>query len=225
VVVAACGGSANDATHTDHSTSSALTLPASTATDATGLAGTDEGPAIVETTPETPSRFAGGEVSPVVAAPQLGLRRWDGKRTRIGDYNGKVVLVTFIYASCPDICPAITDKLIKVKRRLGKDGKNLAIVAVSVDPDRDTPATVQSFLRGHQALGKMDYLIGSQEELQTVWENWGVAARVSPSDPKLIDHSGVIWGVDPKGRRVTFYPATGFGVEEIASDVRVMLGR
>ncbi len=202
-----CGGSSNT---TGTSGTTALT-PASDA-------------AIIEEPPaQTDSPYSGGEVSPVVASPQLGLRRWDGKQVRIGDYAGKVTLVTFLYTSCPDICPAIADRLVQVKRRLGKDGDRLALVVISVDPERDSPGAVRDFLRSHQALSKIDYLIGSRDELERTWSRWGVAARTSPDNPDLIDHSGLIWGVDPRGRRVTFYPASGIGVDEMTDDVRVML--
>lgn len=169
------------------------------------------------------TEYSGGTVSPVTAAPELGLHTWNGKAVRIGDYRGKAVLVTFVYTSCPDVCPIIVDNLVRVKEALGPEGKRLQIVAVSVDPKHDTPANVKRFLSAHRALGRMDYLIGSRRQLEAAWARWGIAARVDPASPELVEHSGVIWGVDPKGRRVTFYPASGFDIAGIESDVRNLL--
>lgn len=191
----------------------------------------DEGPAIVGTS-ESPraaavanseSAFAGGTVTPIKAAPELGLRTWDGKPARLADYRGKAVFVTFLYTSCPDICPVIIDNLVRVKDRLGPDGSKLRIVVISVDPERDTPAAIKKFLVAHRALGDVDYLIGSPAQLKAAWARWGIGARVNKDNPALIEHSGVIWGVDTRGRRATFYPATGFDIDDIAGDARVLL--
>lgn len=167
--------------------------------------------------------YSGGTVSPVTAAPELGLHTWNGRDVRIGDYRGKAVLVTFVYTSCPDVCPLIIDNLVRVKERLGPEGKRLRIVGVSVDPKGDTPAKVKRFLAAHRATGRVDYLIGSRRQLEAAWARWGIAARVDKDHPNLVEHSGVIWGVDPRGRRVTFYPASGFDVADIESDVRNLL--
>jgi protein SCO1/2 len=168
--------------------------------------------------------YSGGTVSPITAAPELGLRTWNGKPVRIGDYRGKAVLVTFVYTSCPDVCPVIINNLVRVRERLGPDAKRLKIVAVSVDPSGDTPTAVKRFLTARRAMGRVDYLIGSRRQLEAAWARWGIAARVDKDDPHLVEHSGVIWGVDPKGRRVTFYPASGFDVADIEGDVRNLLG-
>ncbi len=194
----------------------------------------DQGPAIVETTatgsptPDptaTTAAYSGGTVKPVKAAPELGLRTWNGRRVTMADYKGKAVLVTFIYVNCPDICPLIVDNLVRVKDRLGPAGKRLRIVAVSVDPVGDTPLAVKRFLTTHRATGDVDYLIGSRDRLEAAWARWGIGARADKDNPSLIEHSGVIWGVDARGRRTTFYPASGFDVADIEGDVRLLLAR
>jgi len=170
------------------------------------------------------SAFKGGTVDPVVAAPELGLKTFDGRTVRMADLRGKVALVTFVYTQCPDVCPLIVDNLIRVKRGLGPAGKRLRIVAVSVDPSGDTPAAIRKFLVAHRALGNVDYLVGSSKQLEATWARWGILARRSKDNPALIEHSGWVWGIDPQGRRATFYPAVGFDPVDIASDVRAMLG-
>lgn len=191
----------------------------------TGAPGT--GAATSPTTTTDPvadvAEYSGGSVSPVTAAPELGLHTWSGKDVRIGDYRGKAVLVTFVYTHCPDVCPVIVDNLVRVKQRLGREAKRLEIVAVSVDPEGDTPGAVRRFLTAHRAHGRVDYLLGSRRQLEATWTRWGIAARADTANPELVEHSGVIWGVDPKGRRVTFYPASGFDVADIESDVRSLL--
>jgi protein SCO1/2 len=205
-VAAGCGGGGKTA---ETGTTTATTGGAATQTLTTDAAEVAE--------------YSGGTVSPITAAPELGLHTWNGKDVRIGDYRGKAVLVTFVYTSCPDVCPLIVDNLVRVKERLGPDAKRLQIVSVSVDPEGDTPVAVKRFLSAHRAMGRVDYLIGSRRQLEAAWARWGIAARVDKDHPGLVEHSGVIWGVDPKGRRVTFYPASGFDVADIESDVRNLL--
>jgi protein SCO1/2 len=191
----------------------------------------EQGPAIVEhsttSTPPGPAGaepgYVGGTVKPVSAAPELGLRTWDGRRVTMADYKGKAVLVTFLYVHCPDVCPLIVDNLSRVKDRLGPAGKKLQVVAVSVDPTGDTPAAVKDFLKTHRALKDVDYLVGSQDQLAAAWSRWGIGARVDKKNHVLIEHSAVIWGIDARGRRATFYPATGFDVADIERDVRLLL--
>ena len=186
-------------------------------------------PAIVETTDDVSSPsatgFSGGTVTPVKAAPELGLRTWNGRRVTMADYSGKAVLVTFLYVNCPDICPLIVDNLVRVKDRLGPAGKRVRIVAVSVDPTGDTPAAIKRFLTTHRALKDVDYLIGPRDQLEATWARWGIGARVNKENSALVEHSGVIWGVDTHGRRATFYPATGFDVADIEGDLRLLLKR
>jgi protein SCO1 len=168
--------------------------------------------------------FSGGTVSPVKAAPELGLRTWQGRKVTLADYKGKAILVTFLYVDCPDICPLIVDNLVRVKERLGPAGAKMRIVAVSVDPtERTRPAAIKKFLKTHRALDDVDYLVGNPVELEAAWARWGIAARTNKDNPALIEHSGVIWGVDAKGRRATFYPASGFDAADIEGDVRLLL--
>jgi protein SCO1/2 len=210
-LAAGCGGdSETSATSRSSQTTTTETATTTATTTADPVADVEE--------------YSGGTVSPVTAAPELGLHTWNGKDVRIGDYRGQAVLVTFVYTNCPDVCPLIVDNLVRVEERLGPDGKRLQIVLVSVDPERDTPQAVKRFLTRHRAHGRVDYLIGSRRQLEGAWARWGIAAHVDKANPNLVEHSGVIWGVDPKGRRVTFYPASGFDVADIESDVRSLLG-
>jgi len=189
-----------------------------------GSSGSGGGTASPAATTAAEGALRGGTVNPPLPAPELGLRDVEGKLVRIADLRGRVALVTFVYTHCPDVCPLIADNLRRVKVGLGPDGKRLALVAVSVDPKGDTPASIRTFLRAHRLTGLMEYLHGSRKQLEAVWARWGIAARVPKGSPELVEHSGVIWGVDTRGRRVVLYPAVGFKASDIEADVRTLLG-
>jgi len=189
-----------------------------------GSGGSGSGSASPAATTVAEGSLRGGAVNPPLPAPELGLRDVDGKLVRIADLRGRVALVTFVYTHCPDVCPLIADNLRRVKVGLGPAGKRLALIAVSVDPKGDTPASIRTFLRAHRLTGRMQYLHGTRRQLEAVWARWGIAARVPKSSPELVEHTGVIWGIDTRGRRVVLYPAVGFKPSDIDADMRTLLG-
>ena len=76
----------------------------------------------------------------------------DGQRLSLKELRGKVVAVTFIYASCTDTCPLLTAKMAGLQAALGADfGPKVFFLSITVDPERDTPAVLQRYAQGHGA--------------------------------------------------------------------------
>ncbi len=74
---------------------------------------------------------------------------------------------------------------------MGRAGASkVQIIAVSVDPRGDTPKAVAAFLARHGMTGRMQYLIGSREELARVWKAWGVGSERDAQQPQFINHTG-----------------------------------
>jgi cytochrome oxidase Cu insertion factor (SCO1/SenC/PrrC family) len=74
------------------------------------------------------------------AAPEFALTSQDGAQVTLASLRGKVVAVTFIYTSCPDVCPMLTDKLARVQDELGSDfGSNVAFVSITADRSGTPP--------------------------------------------------------------------------------------
>jgi protein SCO1/2 len=168
---------------------------------------------------------ASGTLSPAQAAPPLSLRNYLGQPVNIDSYRGKAVLVTFLYTHCPDVCPLITSNLRVAQNLMGAATTSKAqIIAVSVDPRGDTRAAVASFLAHHQMTGRMQYLVGSQSELASVWKAWGVGSERDAQQPQLVNHSGLIFGVTGSGKRLTLYAAS-FQPSDVAHDVPLLAAR
>jgi len=159
------------------------------------------------------------------AAPPLALHNYLGQPVNIASYQGKAVLVTFIYTHCPDVCPLITSNLRVAQNLMGAaKAAKAEIIAVSVDPRGDTKKAISSFLAKHEMTGRMQYLVGSPHELGAVWKAWGVGSERDAKEPEFVNHSGLIYGITGSGKRLTIY-ASSFHPSDIAHDVPLLAAR
>jgi protein SCO1/2 len=170
------------------------------------------------------SGYSGLLALPSKPAPAINLKNYLGVPVTLSQYRGEAVLVTFLYTNCPDICPLITSNLRVAIRQLGAQARKAQIIAVSVDPRGDTPAAVATFLRAHEMLGRMQYLIGSAPELARTWKAWSVGSSREAGQPNLVAHSALIYGISASGRITTLYPAS-FEPAQIVHDVPRLAAR
>jgi protein SCO1 len=162
--------------------------------------------------------FRGATITPLRQAPPISLQNYLGQPVNSARYRGKAVLVTFLYAHCPDVCPAIASALRVVREKLGPEASRLQIVAVSVDPHGDKPSSVARFLQQRHMVGGMQYLIGSASRLASVWSAWNVGSQKDTTAPELVAHSALVYGVSGSGKLMTLYPAN-FKPDDIVHDV------
>jgi protein SCO1/2 len=161
-------------------------------------------------------------LTPPASTPPLKLRNYLGQPVDIDQYRGKAVLVTFIYTHCPDVCPLITANLRVAQNLLGaKQAAKAQVIAVSVDAKGDTRNTVAAFLAAHEMTGRMQYLIGSQQELARVWKAWGVGSERDAHNPDVVEHSGLVYGITGSGKRAVLYSAS-FKPADVAHDVPLL---
>jgi protein SCO1 len=164
--------------------------------------------------------FEGGTISPMREAPQLVGKDIDGKTVDIRELKGHPVLVTFVYANCPDVCPLIMSNLRQVREKSDL-GKQMRVIAVSVDPKGDTVPTVRKFLQRQGVGSFVDYVVGDRAQLEPLWSDWQVATQVPKDDPELIEHSALIYGVTASGELATAYPV-GFEPDAIVRDLDLL---
>ncbi len=169
------------------------------------------------------AKLAGTLAKPSKPAPPLALKDSLGHPVNIKDYRGNAVLVTFIYDHCPDICPLIVGNLHTAQNELASEANQLQVIAVSVDPQGDTPKTVKAFLKDHQMTGRMEYLIGSRPQLERVWRDWYIVSKATPtkSSPDAVEHSALTYGISASGKITTLYPAS-FKPAQIVHDVPIL---
>jgi protein SCO1/2 len=168
--------------------------------------------------------FEGLTLNPRVPAPPLStLHNYDGTSFNFASDRGKAILVTFLYAHCPDVCPLIASNLHNTYAQMSTSMRgNVAIVAVSVDPRGDTPGTVAAFVREHQLTGEAKYLLGSAPQLARVWEAWKVGSTADTSQPDRVSHTALVYGIGASGKLTVIYSAN-FEPKQIIHDVPYLL--
>lgn len=166
-------------------------------------------------TPSPPVLSLGGDFS---------LTDDDGHHFDLSSLRGKVVLVFFGYASCPDACPTTLSKLATVSSRLGGDRSRVKTLYISVDPARDTPAVLKADLSSFEldAIG----LTGTKPEIDRVVKQYGAAYEIVPTPESAMKytvyHTTTLYALDGNGRtRLLFrYEAT---VDEIVRGIKSIL--
>ena len=199
----------------------ALALLAALAASACGGGGGHEhGAAASVTVTGGSGRLAGGELDPPRPTPDFTLTDQTGQKVSMADQRGKLVLLTFIYTNCPDVCPLITQNLNQALQMLGTERDDVRVLAVSVDPEGDTPKSVDEYAKAHHLLPEFHYLIGSRDELTKVWKAYDVAAVAS--DPELVDHTAYTMLVDQSGEGRVIYDSQ-VKAKDVVHDVRALL--
>jgi protein SCO1/2 len=155
------------------------------------------------------TRLVGTPTDPIEVAPPLALDNYLGQPVNLEDYRGKAVFITFVYVHCPDVCPLIVSNMRAAQNELGPDAQDVRFIAVSVDPEKDTPQSVKEFLKERQMTGRMEYLIGSRPQLEQVWHEWDIISKHNPKRkiPDYVEHSALVYGISADGKLTTLYPA------------------
>jgi protein SCO1 len=121
--------------------------------------------------------------------------------------KGKWQLVFFGYTHCPDVCPTALNDLSLALDQLGAQKKDIGIVFISVDPDRDTPAVLKSYVDSFG--GPIEALTGSPDAVAQAAKDYRVyyAKHPTAGGGYDMDHSALIYIMDPEGRfTATFTP-------------------
>jgi protein SCO1/2 len=165
---------------------------------------------------------ASARLSRIGPAPDFALTRQDGARVGLADLRGKVVVVTFVYANCADTCPLLTAKLVGIQQQLGADGARVRFVAITVDPENDTPEALRRYAEGHgaEAPGWM-FLTGTEGEIGDVARRYGIYVKKWQTGD--VDHTFLTSVIDGEGVLRVQYQGVRFDPGEFLRDLRSLL--
>jgi len=172
----------------------------------------------------------GQVLDPPRPALDFTLTDQSNRPVQLASLQGQVVVLTFLYTTCVDVCPLVAAKLHEVTDRLGSRRGEVAIVAVTVDPERDTPAAMTEFSRRWGMLDRWRFLTGTERQLETIWQYYwarqvrreipGATAGTKPAH--TIGHGSPVHIFDRAGRVRVIFDAD-FQPAQLTHDIEALL--
>jgi protein SCO1 len=173
-------------------------------------------------------------LNPGDVVPDFKFLNQSGKHLSIGDFKGKVLLVTFVYTRCPlpDYCPRMSQNFAKIDKTLAADPALYAkthLLTLSFDPDYDTPAVLRSYGGAYtgrytqEKFAHWDFAAPSNAELESVDKFFDVG--VTPEKDKTITHSLSTVVIGPDGKVFRWYPTNDWTTDRVLADIKELVTR
>ncbi len=145
---------------------------------------------------------AAGAATPEDSLYQLRTPLTDqsGKAVKLDLYDGRPVLVTMFYSSCPHVCPMLVSTIQRYERDLPDASRGrLRVLMVSLDPERDTPAKLTEVAQRHHAdLARWTFARAAEADVRRLAAVLNIQYRQLPDGE--FSHSTVITLLDAQGR-------------------------
>ena len=166
--------------------------------------------------------YKGAVVDPLRKAPEIVGTNWDDSSFRLSDHRGKAVILFFGYTSCPDICPFTLHRMKRLYAQLGPQAEELAVVFVSVDPDRDSKDKLGKYVPGFDPRFFGPYLGRSLSATMRAYDVVAKKQKPQSSGFYAVDHTGTIFVIDPQGMLHLKFPHDA-PVDDLLPDVLHLL--
>jgi protein SCO1 len=166
-----------------------------------------------------PPKLAGTELG-ATDAPDFTLTDGvSGRAVTLSAQRGQVVALTFLFTTCPDVCPLTASRFRAAQAELKGDASRVTFIAVSVDPDRDTPEAVRAFSAAHGLTSNWYYLVGGRAQLAPVWAAYGIGVQAGSN---TVTHNDAVYLIDARGReRVLLH--SGDLAADLVNNLRALL--
>lgn len=170
--------------------------------------------------------FRGDTVEATGPAPLTGVN-WDGSRFDLASLDHDVAVVFFGYTFCPDVCPITLARMKRLYGELGeRRAERVAVVFVSVDPERDSLAKLAEYVPGFDP--RFFGVRAEGDELTAAKSSFGVSARnlepAAGGDPDFyfVDHTGSMFLLDDERRPRVIHPFEA-ELADVVADVETLL--
>ena len=158
--------------------------------------------------------FRGAKIARGLPAPDFELKDENGERFSMRDLRGRPVVVTFLYSTCDDSCPATAQQ---IRGALDKLGHDVPAVAISVDPAGDSEASARRFLAEQRMTGRLRFGLGSRADLAPLWKAYGTTPQTVREE-----HMARAVLIDARGRQRVGFMMNETSPEMIAHDLTVL---
>lgn len=149
-----------------------------------------------------------------------------GKQRSLSEFRGKVVSLFFGFTHCPDICPTHLARQAEVMRLLGSRADQVAVLFVTLDPERDSPAALKAYMNAFDA--RFIALSGSPEATANVAKQYKIFWQKTPLPGSAlvytIDHTTNSFLIDPQGRVRLVVPHE-MGATDVSYDINLLLAK
>jgi protein SCO1 len=168
------------------------------------------------------------------AVPHFKFLNQNGKHISIGDFKGKILLVTFVYTRCPlpDYCVRMSKNFATIDKALAADPALYAkthLLTLSFDPDYDTPAVLRSYGGAYtgkytqESFAHWDFAAPRKDDLESVDKFFNVGA--TPEKDRTITHSLSTVVIGPDGKVFTWYPTNDWKTDQVLDDIKRLAAR
>lgn len=168
--------------------------------------------------------FKAIDVSGADFGRELALPDAEGRPRSLADFRGKVTVIFFGYAQCPDVCPTTLAELAQARRALGPAGQDVQGVFVTVDPERDTPEMLKAYVASFDP--SFVALRGSPEQTREAAKAFKIFYAKVPGKTEgsyTVDHTAGAYVLDREAR-LRLFTRHGTGAEALVHDLKLLLG-
>jgi protein SCO1/2 len=172
---------------------------------------------------ESKPQFVSTDITGADYGKDFGLIDHTGKPRTLADFRGKVVVTFFGFTQCPDVCPSTMLSLAEAVKFLGEDAKQVQVLFITVDPERDTKELLAQYVPAFNPdfLG----LWGTPQAISETAKNFRVFYQKQTSDNSsayTVDHTTGLYAFDPKGR-LRLYIRHDEKPSTIAADLKLLI--
>jgi protein SCO1/2 len=171
--------------------------------------------------------------APGDAVPDFKLRNQDGRPIHIGQFNGKALVITFIYTRCPspDFCPRVTRNFASLDKQLAANPALYAkthLLSISFDPEHDTPARLRAYGATYigsdtkNAFAHWDFAVPEKPVLAEMAKFFDLG--MTENADSTITHTLSTTLIGPDGKVVRFYPGNEWTPEQVLADLKQSAG-
>jgi len=171
--------------------------------------------------------------APGDAVPDFKLRNQDGRPIHIGQFNGKALVITFIYTRCPspDFCPRVTRNFALLDKQLAANPALYAkthLLSISFDPEHDTPARLRAYGATYigsdtkNAFAHWDFAVPEKPVLAEMAKFFDLG--MTENADSTITHTLSTTLIGPDGKVVRFYPGNEWTPEQVLADLKQSAG-
>ncbi|GGI99041.1 cytochrome-c oxidase [Alicyclobacillus cellulosilyticus] len=172
-------------------------------------------------------REGGGSLPVLKQAPGFQAQDLDGRTVTLDTLRGKIFVITWFYTHCPDVCPLTMYRFEQIQDRLrasGELGRQVVLVAVTLDPARDTPAVIRTYAGHFHADPRAWYFLrATPAQTAAMLRRWGI---VTESGPKgQIGHTSQVDLVDENGNVRAEYVGADLNPDRVVQDIQGLIER